>query len=202
LLEAKRRLREQMRERLRQVPAAVRASAGEAVARRVLASPEYATARRVVAYVALPDELPTDALLEALAASSRELWLPRMRDDDHLEFATVRDFAALRRGRLGILEPPPEAAVASLERGDLVLVPGLAFDRRGARLGRGRGCYDRSLQGGSDRPTALGLAFAFQIVESVPRAAHDRGVDAIATEAGLERVVGERAARELAPGSG
>ena len=87
----------------------------------------------------------------------------------------------LREGRYGLRVPPPDLpAVASL---DLVLLPGVAFDRHGRRLGRGGAHYDRTF---GDRwpggPMLIGVGYAFQIVDEIPTEAWDRGVDAVVTE--------------------
>ena len=193
--EAKRRLRREMQALRREVGEAARAAAGDAVAERVLASPEFDAARRVALYVALPDELPTDRLLHAVLDSGRALLLPRARADGRLDFARVVDLHGLVRGRFGALEPPPDAPVARLAAADLVLGPGVAFDRRGGRLGRGLGAYDRSLPVGSAAAVWFGLGFAFQLVEAVPETDHDRRVDAVATELELVRT---RAPRDRA----
>jgi len=180
----------------RAVDAASRAAAGDAVAERVLASAEFAAARRIALYAALPDELPTDRLLRAALDSGRTLLLPRARGDGGLDFAPVSALAALARGRFGALEAPAGAGAVRLGAGDLVLAPGVAFDRRGARLGRGRGAYDRSLPKGPTAPTCFGLAYAFQLVDAVPETARDRRVDAVVTEHELVR------ARDLATDPG
>ena len=196
LSEAKRRLREELQARRRAVPATVRRSAGDAVARRLLAAPEFVRAARVAAYVALPDELPTDTLLRTLLDSNRTLLLPRWTGRDHLVFGAVRDLAALHRGRFGAWEPPAGTPGVDLGPEDLVLVPGVAFDRQGGRLGRGRGCYDRSLVGSAGSPLLIGLAFAFQIVEAVPVAPHDRRMDVVVTEREFVRIARSRGRRE------
>ena len=197
--EAKRRLRREMKARRRALGAVARAAAGDAVAGRVLALPEFAAARRVALYAALPDELPTDRLLRAVLDSGRTLLLPRARADGRLDFARVTALGELAPGRFGVLEPPANAPSVAVGPGDLVLAPGVAFDRRGARLGRGSGAYDRSLPAGPAAPIWFGIGFAFQLVESVPESAHDRRVDAVATEIELVRT---RAPRDPAADPG
>jgi 5-formyltetrahydrofolate cyclo-ligase len=182
----KRRLRASIDRLRRALAPEVRQRAGDAVARRVLAMPELAAARRVALYASLPDELPTDRLLRAVLASGRTLLLPRV-EDRRLVFAAVGALTELRPGRLGILEPGPDRPSTPWEADDLVLVPGVAFDRRGGRLGRGGGFYDRALPV-RDGPLVIGLAFELQIVAQVPCAPHDRPVDGYVTEAGLHRV--------------
>jgi len=193
--EAKRRLRREMQARRRAIGAAARAAAGDAVAERVLGSLEFGAARRVALYVALLDELPTDRLLRAVLDSGRALLLPRAAGDGRIEFAAVTELTGLARGRFGALEPSAAAPAAALAPNDLVLAPCVAFDRRGGRLGRGLGAYDRALPGAPAAPVCFGLGFAFQLVDAVPEAPHDRRVDAVVTETELVRT---RAPRDLA----
>lgn len=97
-----------------------------------------------------------------------------------LVFVTGRD---LRPGAHGVLEP---AGTDPAPPASLVLVPGLAFDARGYRLGRGGGYYDRFLESlGHPRPVLCGVCFACQLVPEVPREAHDARVDYVVTETGL-----------------
>lgn len=166
--------------------AVARAAAARAVARHVLALPEYASARAVALHAALPDEVPLDAVAEAAVAGGRVLALPRMQGE-RLCFARVERWDTLVRGRFGIPEPAATAPEVRLARGDLVLLPGVAFDARGGRLGRGGGHYDRALAALREAPHLVGVGFAFQLVARVPMAAHDRRVDAFVCERGATR---------------
>ena len=176
-----------MLEQLRALPPEAARAAGKSVAERVLALPEVQAAERVALYAALPDELPTRPLFEALGTAGKVRLLPRVRGEE-LEFRRVDSWGALRRAGLGVLEPPPEAAALALTAGDVVLVPGVAFDAAGNRLGRGRGYYDRAFAESGGAPLRVGLAYALQRVERVPCDSRDRRVDAIVTERGLHRV--------------
>jgi 5-formyltetrahydrofolate cyclo-ligase len=93
----------------------------------------------------------------------------------------------------GLLEPPPELAmradrVVAPSRVDLMLVPGVAFDRQGGRLGHVRGFYDRLLQEAGAGPLRVGLAFECQLVERVPMTAGDEPMDLVITENAVYRV--------------
>lgn len=89
-------------------------------------------------------------------------------------------------GRFGVLEPPAGAPEEAPAVGDAVVVPGVAFDRAGGRLGRGGGHYDRAFPPGAPgAPLLVGFAHAFQLVECVPSDSHDRRMDAIVTERGM-----------------
>lgn len=181
----KRLLRLRMSEQRRLVDPECRRIAGEAVTGHVIASGKLPPGRRVAMYAALPDELPTSALLAELLRRGHTVLLPRARGDRRLEFASVEDPSLLVVGAFGALEPPVERPGVALLDDDLVLLPGVAFDRSGRRLGRGGGWYDRSLP---PRMHGLfGLAYRFQIVEEVPVTPLDRCVAGVFTEVGFHR---------------
>ena len=175
-----------MRRRRRCLDAVARADAGEAVLRLVKASTEFRSAARVAVYASLPDEVPTEGLLRAVLETGRGLLLPRAGEEEQLEFAPVSDVTTLVVGTFGALEPAPTCRSVALHRDDLVLIPGVAFDRIGGRLGRGGGWYDRSLS--ADLPAVFGIGFEFQLIERVPETSRDRRVAGIYTERGLWRV--------------
>jgi 5-formyltetrahydrofolate cyclo-ligase len=182
----KRRLRRILSERRRAVPAAEAARAASRIAARLLGEPVLRSAPRVALYAALADEVPSRPLFEALVAAGKSCLFPRAQGPHALAFARVTDWSELRPGRYGVLEPSAQASVIRPEAGDLVLVPGVAFDREGGRLGRGLGFYDRAFPVSAPRPPLLiGVAYQIQLIDAVPRVATDRRVDAVITEAGL-----------------
>ena len=149
---------------------------------------EFSGARALAIYAALPDELSTLALFRRALDAGKRLALPRVLGQGALEFAWVRDFEDLRPGRYGVPEPPSESVLVSLAEMDLIVVPGIAFDRGGGRLGRGGGYYDRALAVlGTPRPFVIGFATSEQLVPEVPREVFDERVDAVVTEAGVMR---------------
>ncbi|MHA7838159.1 MAG: 5-formyltetrahydrofolate cyclo-ligase [bacterium] len=161
---------------------------GLAVTRRLERWSRWHQSSEVALYASLPGEVDSAPLFESARGSGRVTLLPRMRPGTQLEFVPIEGFEALRRGRYGVREPDEAVAARALEPGALVLVPGLAFDRRGGRLGRGGGYYDRALArlgGGAERPLLVGVAFDFQRVERVPMSGHDVFVDAVVSEEGL-----------------
>lgn len=137
-------------------------------------------ARIIAGYVALRDELDPAPLLAALAAAGFRLALPRMTASG-LAFRAHELGNTLENGAFGVAEPPPGAPLVVP---DVILAPLVAFDRRGNRLGYGKGYYDRAF---AAHPEAIriGLAFAVQEVPIVPAEAHDLPLAAILTEAGL-----------------
>ena len=167
--------------------------AAEALAEVVLSHPRAATWGCVALFASLPDEIATRPLFEALRAGGSACLLPRCLPGDSLAFARVDAWSDLSLGSLGTLEPGEGLSCASLAACDAVFVPGLAFDRGGGRLGRGRGFYDRTLaNAGADMPFLCGLSYAFQVIDRVPTGALDVRVDAVACESGWHEIVGEQ----------
>lgn len=113
----------------------------------------------------------------------KRIALPRVVGEE-LAFHWVSGPAELTPGRFGVLEPAAGAAVA-VAAFDLILVPGLAFDSRGRRLGRGKGCYDRFLS--SAQGLRAGVCFDDQIVSGVPAEPHDARVDFLVTPSAFYR---------------
>jgi 5-formyltetrahydrofolate cyclo-ligase len=144
--------------------------------------------RQVAIYAALPGEMPLRPLCAWLEERGG-LVMPRVSEAGLVLHAVV-SIADLRPGVLGILEPVPEAAPVEPEALELILVPGLLFDRRGGRLGRGKGHYDRLLARLAPGCTKLGVTPEARIVPALPLEAHDIRMDALVTERGhrdLER---------------
>jgi 5-formyltetrahydrofolate cyclo-ligase len=202
---AKASLRRAALDRREAVPPALRATLGALAISRLLRLPEYRRAGTVLAFASFGHEIDTAPLLRDVLASGRRLALPRveLRRRD-LTLAQVRDLRHLAPGRWGIPEPPdgcPEVAVSDV---DLMVVPGVAFDESGLRIGYGRGYYDRLLSAwrGASRgapPAACGLALECQLWPAVPAGPGDARLDLLVTEAGVRRFT---SAGRAAPGPG
>ncbi|HEX7883003.1 MAG TPA: 5-formyltetrahydrofolate cyclo-ligase [Afipia sp.] len=160
-----------------------------------------ADAAKTIAAVSLPVELPRGAivagyspinseldpfpLMQALAAKGAVLALPVVIAREHaLVFRVWEPQEGLVRGPFGIFQPSSDADEVDP---DIVLVPLAAFDRAGHRIGYGRGYYDRTLQDlrAMKKITVIGVAFAVQEIETVPRLPHDEQLDCVLTERGL-----------------
>lgn len=177
----KAQLRARMAERRRALEPAEARRAAEAVAARVGGLRAFRQARTVAVYAALPDELPSRPLFEAVRAAGKRAALPRVAGD-RLEFAAVDAWEELVPGRYGVAEPRPDAVAEA--PGELVIVPGVAFDRAGHRLGRGKGFYDRTFAPGGPAGVLVGVGYAFQVLDEVPHGPGDRRMDVVVTEAG------------------
>jgi 5-formyltetrahydrofolate cyclo-ligase len=164
--------------------------AGRAVAEHVAGLPAFRAASHVALFASLSDELPTRPVFEALRTRGKQALFPRV-EGDRLAFAPVARWEDLCPGRYGVAEPPQD--VAALVPETLVLVPGVAFDAAGGRLGRGGGYYDRTFAAEAEpRPLLLGVGYAFQLVDAVPQERHDRRMDGVMTERGIRWAEGGR----------
>ncbi|MFF8992268.1 5-formyltetrahydrofolate cyclo-ligase [Streptomyces sp. NPDC014983] len=175
----------------------VRAS-GRALAARALELPELAGARTVAAYVSVGAEPGTVALLDALRARGARVLLPVLLPDNDLDWGEYTGPGSLTEvrhsGRMALFEPSgarlgPDAVTGA----DVVLLPGLAVDARGMRLGRGGGSYDRvlaRLERAGAHPRLVVLLYDGEVVARVPDEEHDRPVHAVVTPSGVRRFTG------------
>lgn len=197
--EAKRLLRERMRSALSSVPDRTAQFAGNQIAEMLESTPEWQGASRIALYSSLPGEVDTRPIWDAARRASKSVLFPRVIPGSQLEFATVEEVGQLEAGRFNVFEPKPGCPVSPLDGRTLVLVPGLAFDRKGNRLGRGAGYYDRALSSrpetadasASDRPHRFGIGFELQIVPSVPMGRYDVKMDRVWTECGQRPLLAE-----------
>jgi 5-formyltetrahydrofolate cyclo-ligase len=167
-----------------QIEPSQRASFGVAIHERVRELPEMSGARSVLAFVSVRSEVPTDELLKAVLTEGKTLLLPYVDDDGTLRATAVDSLDELAPGFQRILEPRTRRPVDSATAG-VVVVPGVAFDVEGGRLGYGGGFYDVLLRTMPEVPR-VGICFETQVVERVPVEEHDERVDVLITE---ERVI-------------
>jgi 5-formyltetrahydrofolate cyclo-ligase len=186
----KRRLRRLLEARRRAIGAAAAHTASSAAAEHLLRNAAVRAASRVALYAALPGELSMRALFEGLGARGVTRLLPRIRRD-RIEFAEVESWSELEPGVFDVLEPPDTRPECPLRSDDVAVVPGLAFDAQGNRLGHGKGYYDQAFSGErSSLPKVIGACFAVQVIPHVPHDSRDRRMDAIVTELGLRWMTG------------
>ena len=145
-------------------------------------------ARVVAAYAAVGTEPPTRPLLEALVERGVRVLLPVVSAEGALRWGDLRDWAQLAASPMGLLEPEPTRdAARAAAAADLLLVPAVAVDRAGHRLGRGGGYFDRWLaQGAAGRVVAV--VYDDEVLDEVPHEPHDHRVDAALTPSGLVSV--------------
>jgi 5-formyltetrahydrofolate cyclo-ligase len=182
-------LRREMARRCGDLPGAEPGIAGRSMAEMLAASGDWLAGSRVGLFASLPGEPDTRPLFAMLQGAGKAIFLPRCLADGRMEMAQAGRWEDLVPGRFDILEPPQHAVGCPVSSLDLLLMPGVAFDSQGGRLGRGGGFYDRALAGEQTGPRRLGVGFAFQVVERVPVADHDRRVDGLLTERGVVEAV-------------
>jgi 5-formyltetrahydrofolate cyclo-ligase len=172
-------LRARMRER-RQAAGAEQGESARAAGERLAALPEVGMARTVMVYLGHGSEISTEPLIERLAVSGRILLVPVVRGDEIQPWA-FRPGDPVQPGPYGPSEPV-HSAPADPATVDLVVVPGLAFDRSGHRLGQGGGHYDRFLPFLRPDATRVGLCFDTQLLDRVPHEPADEPVDIVVTD--------------------
>lgn len=181
ITEAKRALRATMRQRLAQLDPDRRAEESERLCRRLEDTARWRIAETVLGFVPLPSEPDIWSALLAARRLGRAVYLPRWNAAAGLyQPALLPEHGRLATGPFGVPEPDAAAAGLEIEQLDLILVPALAFDRFGRRLGRGRGFYDRLLAQAS-RARKWGVGFDLQIVAEVPAEPHDVMLDLVVT---------------------
>lgn len=150
------------------------------VQQRFLQSPQYRNAACLALYSSIHNEVQTEEVARSAIAAGKSLVYPRIKGE-HLEFVLVPALTELAAGTYGVLEPQGRelVPVAAL---DVIVVPGVAFDRDGHRLGYGRGFYDRVLAGCREGCAKVGFAYDFQLVAALPAAQHDRKLSMLVTE--------------------
>jgi 5-formyltetrahydrofolate cyclo-ligase len=170
----------------RRRPLAEVVDAARAIAEHLLATADVRRAATVAAYVSLPGEPGTAPLLDALSAGGKRVILPVLLPDGDLDWAAYGGPRDLRPARFGLLEPVGEPmGPDALANADVVLVPGLAVDPDGVRLGRGGGSYDRALGRVPVGTFTCVLLYDGEVGVPVPVEPHDRRVGWAATPSGL-----------------
>lgn len=151
----------------------------DAALARLLGLAELVGAGTVSLFAASAHEIPVERLLAALAP--RRAVFPRV-VDERIELHEVRGLDGLRPGFAGLLEPAGDAPRVAAAEVDAFVVPGLRFDRRGARLGRGAGHYDRLLAGARPDALRIGTCYSDQVVEALPEASWDVCMHVVVTD--------------------
>lgn len=171
----KEELRQQIKIQKRQYGAAELEALSVPVMAQVEAHPLFQAARTVMVYHALKDEVRTQDLIEKWH-KEKEIWLPVVEGLD-IRLKRYEGADRMRGGALNVMEPDNEAYQEDYGKIDLVLVPGVAFDGQGYRLGRGKGFYDRFLP--KVKAPKIGICFPFQFVDQVPHDDWDIPMDGV-----------------------
>jgi 5-formyltetrahydrofolate cyclo-ligase len=181
LLERKSLLRKDLLAARAQVGGAERTAAGHALMNAILAMPQTGMAGTIAAYLSAGTEPPTTGLVYALWKRGSYVLLPVLLPDNDLDWASYEGPDSLSPGPHGLLEPTePRRGPAGIASADLVIVPALAADRRGNRLGRGGGSYDRALARVGPSVPTIALLYDDELLGEVPAGPHDQPVRVVA----------------------
>jgi 5-formyltetrahydrofolate cyclo-ligase len=153
-----------------------------------LGSHGYLQSSRIALYAGIDREIGTQLIFERARAAKKTLFFPHITGPGEMVFLETDDCENMVPNRYGIPEPVLGSREIAVEDLDLVVVPGVAFDREGFRLGFGGGYYDRVLPRLRPEAISLGLAYTFQVVDKLPTRAHDRKVKRLVTEQGFLRL--------------
>lgn len=152
---------------------------------RLVQMPEILAARTISTYINTRSEVRTTDFIKWALSNSKRVIIPITdKANRRLVFSEVKDLnSELAKGAYGIMEPKIEfRRRVALEEANIVIIPGVAWDRSGFRIGYGAGYYDRSINALRTRVLKIGLAYEFQLVPNVPKSRYDRRVDKIVTE--------------------
>lgn len=186
--QAKKALRSRIRAAREQIPREEIERKSRAAAKHVIGSPEFENADVIALYRACFGEVDTDGIFEAARSRGKTVIYPKTDVKNRkLHFGEVDRLDKMTPGQWNIPEPPPDARRVSLEEAALVVTPGVAFDAHGGRLGMGGGFYDAMLTNIDSNTVKMGLAYDFQVVDSVPMDENDQRMDCLVTESGVMR---------------
>jgi 5-formyltetrahydrofolate cyclo-ligase len=185
LFQQKTTIRKEILEKRKSQDPQVNATQSRSIMGTLIGRKEFQTADRILIYLSKVGEVGTDHLLGRAFELGKRVCVPVMdRENDELRISELPgpeiDF---RLGAFGVREPEEgDLNFVSPDQIDLVVVPGLAFDRRGGRIGYGKGYYDGLLTRMGLQVPRIALAFEFQVLDTVPQDENDIQVDAIITE--------------------
>jgi 5-formyltetrahydrofolate cyclo-ligase len=175
----KRKLRNILINRLRKQTEQQREYKSKLIEDKLLKQEEFIKAERIMFYLAFEGEVKTESMINKARGLGKEIFLPVCDTNDKaLKPCILMEDSILKKGPYQTLEPQTKIDL-SIDKLDLVIVPALAFDRDGNRLGRGKGYYDRFLKKISAHTYSIGLAFDFQILLTLPVEQNDIPVDKI-----------------------
>ena len=169
--------KQEMRQMIRLRKQQHTAAESSVVIGRLKTNPRFSQAQTILLYSALPDEVQTQSLLDELTEAGKTVLLPKVVSSEDMELRRYTGTSSLQPGAYGIMEPVGER-FTDYATIDIAVVPGMAFDAQGHRLGRGKGYYDRFLAKVPD-VYKIGLCFSWQMVDEVPSEANDITMDEV-----------------------
>ena len=176
----KRQFRKETRSKLNNQTLEEALAKSRAIKEKLFRLSEFKLARLVMLYASMEDEVSTKDMIEEALEMGKRVVLPRSVGQEIVP-KEIKKYADLEKASFGIYQPREELRNVNPKEIDLVIVPGVAFDEKNTRLGRGKGCYDRFLSKLPGDKVTVGLAFDFQIVQNLPKDSHDIPVSKVLT---------------------
>ena len=178
----KRRIRKKILSRRDKEPEDLRRKKSRKIKKRLFSLKEFKKAQTILFYYSKDSEVETKEMMEEALLQGKRVLLPRVRGRE-IYLGEIKDLEKdVEKGSFGILEPKETPKKAPPKGIDLVILPGIAFDLKGKRIGYGLGYYDRFLKRFPKKVSLVALAYDFQIVSSLPGKRHDRRVRKVITE--------------------
>lgn len=178
----KRRIREEILSRRDKEPEDLRGKKSRRIKKRLFSLKEFKEAHTILFYYSKGSEVKTKEMMEEALRKGKRVLLPRVRRRE-IYLGEIKDLEKdVEKGSFGILEPKEASKKATPKGIDLVILPGIAFDLKGRRVGYGLGYYDRFLRKIPKRIPLIGLAYNFQVVKNISGKKHDRKVSKVITE--------------------
>ncbi len=176
-------LRQEMKKRAENIVVADKESADKAIFETLFSLPEYEKAKKLFVYVSDGAEVSTRPIIEKSLGLGKEVFVPLCHGKGIMDAIRINAFSELSVGRYGLLEPRGDGERANPEELDLIIAPGVAFDKECHRLGRGAGYYDRYIQK-AKKAYCIGICYGAFLEEKIEAEAHDERMDAVISEKG------------------
>lgn len=151
------------------------------IQQRLISSGEYVESSIVALYYSIHNEVATENVISHAFSSGKKVLLPVM-SEDNLLFRELTETSTVHAGAYGIMEPCATNTVLAAAQADMIVIPGIAFDENGNRVGYGKGCYDKALHHLEGQGRLVAVCFDFQLIEKIIGEPHDVKVDMIITE--------------------
>lgn len=181
-------LRERVLADVDTIPSAERLSLSRTIGERLLGLPELVEPSALMAFLSMSDELDLDDFLQGCLDAGHRVYSPKtLMKSRRMSPIRLTSMSSVKMGAYGIREPANDETAEPGEL-DFVVVPAVAYDPRGMRLGRGGGFYDRFMDLLSPEAVTCGVAFSRYLLDEVPTEPHDRAVDMIVTENEVIRI--------------
>jgi len=183
LLAARESLRKRILKRRNKEPEDSRRKKSQRIRERLFSLNEFKKAHTILFYYSKGSEVETREMMEEALREGKRVLLPKVRGRE-IYLGEIKDLEKdVEKGIFGLLEPKEVSfKKISPQEIDLIILPGIAFDLKGGRIGYGKGYYDRFLRKILERISLVGLAYDFQVVKNIPSEKHDRRVSRVITE--------------------